>query len=637
MIKTKFYLNNKLIVSPSNYQELAIELNFDKDDPNFRGEVSTNRWQLGLGDLNDDEDGTKTALSHIDGGLTGSVGVFEGIPFRIELENEPEQPKVLFDGYLDLSTADVTCSTINANAIESNGIDWLNEVVDSFDFEFLFENEDIQEGQGLITRNDFVSIPYILSDVPDYKEALMISISAFVVVSELLDQIQSLVEQPVGALFANAGDILTFVLRIISIIILVVSIVALIVQIIRALVQVAKFHAGMYLFTLCQRGAEYLGLEFKSESILEATDWRNVALLPQKYEQKNNDKGIEDRVENFSNAVIGYLTATDVDGLGFYKGTYGNLLRDLKEMFNAKLIFKDGVLRLEKLDYFDSSPAYVLEDVDRTNVPYRFNSEDFISNYGISFVPDDNDKQTLDKWNGSKVIVTARPNVINVKSNLIARNERKVNIPFARGRRNTRVTFVQKMINEYINFIKPIIQNNDRLIQLAQLSVNAITRKAKKFLRAIRLVVDRKTDALVMATDFVSTPKLVMMQYDYENWQDKILVRLSPKNDQVLDARNIYNNFHSVNSFIGQRDNNGQLTGKHNQYKEYSLDEIPFCIEDYVKIRANNRILDADGITPAEVISLKWNVYKQTASITFRVNERYTTNLTETLIDSDGR
>jgi hypothetical protein len=63
MIKTKFYLNNKLIVSPSNYQELAIELNFDKDDPNFRGEVSTNRWQLGLGDLNDDEDGTKTALS----------------------------------------------------------------------------------------------------------------------------------------------------------------------------------------------------------------------------------------------------------------------------------------------------------------------------------------------------------------------------------------------------------------------------------------------------------------------------------------------------------------------------------------------------------------------------------------------
>jgi hypothetical protein len=122
----------------------------------------------------------------------------------------------------------------------------------------------------------------------------MISISAFVVVSELLDQIQSLVEQPVGALFANAGDILTFVLRIISIIILVVSIVALIVQIIRALVQVAKFHAGMYLFTLCQRGAEYLGLEFKSESILEATDWRNVALLPQKYEQKNNDKGIED-------------------------------------------------------------------------------------------------------------------------------------------------------------------------------------------------------------------------------------------------------------------------------------------------------------------------------------------------------
>ena len=167
MIKPVFYLNGIRITEPINYQSLELEVNFDLDDPSYRGRVSTNRWELGLGDLNDNNDGTKNALAHITGGLTGGVGVFEGIPFKIELEDEPNGTQTIFDGYLDLSTADITCSRISANAIESGGIDWFNDIVDSFDFEYLYNLNDGEAGK--ISRADFVTIRYILIDIPDYK------------------------------------------------------------------------------------------------------------------------------------------------------------------------------------------------------------------------------------------------------------------------------------------------------------------------------------------------------------------------------------------------------------------------------------------------------------------------------------
>lgn len=664
MIKPVFYLNGIRITEPINYQSLELEVNFDLDDPSYRGRVSTNRWELGLGDLNDNNDGTKNALGHITGGLTGGVGVFEGIPFKIELEDEPNGTQTIFDGYLDLSTADITCSRISANAIESGGIDWFNDIVDSFDFEYLYNLNDGEAGK--ISRADFVNIPYILSDIPDYKEAAIISLSSFVVISELLDQLQSTVEQPVGALFANPGDIITFIIRIISIILLVLSIVNLLIQLIQVLVQFTKFHAGMYLFTLCQRGAEYLGLEFKSDSILEADDWRNVALLPEKYEQFDNDiSGQDDRVEQINRAILGYLTASDVDGMGYYKGTYGQLLRDLKDMFNAKIIFEGDVVRLEKLDYVNAESVYQLPDIDRKDIPYRFNAEDFISNYGISFAPDGEDKQSLNNWNGSKVIITSRPNLINNKSNVIARNERKINIPFARGKRNTKVSFIESMVREYVDNVKDILNTKSQLLDAASDGISNLIKKQKKFLKAIKLVststasvpvlppvppvnlsqiaadledyIFRKSDSLIMESDFLTTPKLVMMEADFVAYKDEAVVKLSNRNDEVLNAQNIYNNFHSLNSFVGERDAAGNLTSKHNQYKEYTLNDIPFCIDDYKKVKGNNIILDADGITKGEIVSLQWNPFRQTANITFKVNERYTDNLTETIITSDGR
>jgi hypothetical protein len=673
MIKPVFYLNGKRIKEPVNYPELTLELNFDKDDPSYRGQVSTNRWELGLGDYKDSEDGTYEANEYIRGGLFLGTGVFEGISFDIALQDGNNPPENIFNGYLDLSTADITCNRISAEAIESGDIDWLNNVADSFTFEYLFEGLKAGEA-GRITRSDFVSVPYIVEGIPNAKEATIIGLSLFSVVVEFIDQLQSTSEKVPELFLPNFGHIITFVLRIVTLILLIISMVVLIIQIIRTLVQFTKFHSAMYVYNLCEKGAEYLGFDkFVSESILETYEFSRLVLLPETYEQFSNDKDLGERLFNFSQSILGYLLAEDLDGRGYYRGTFGDLLRALKDMFNAKVVIEnvngERILRLETVDYVTSSTDfYQIPDIDKTDVPYKFNSDEFNSSYILSFVSDVNDKQAMNKWRGTEVQVITAPDRVNNISNVIKGNSKELRLPFSRGKRNTDETFLEKMASEYIEFVRPLVLNADQSLKALLPAIQGTLNIGKKFLRAISfvtggnvqtpntpaippfnladIVVDledyifRKNDALIMENEFVTTPKLLMMEPNYEQWKTDKVRKLHVRNDEVINSVYLYNRFHSMNSFVGERDPNTREiidNGKHNQYKIYSIDKVHFCIEDYKNVKANNKILDSDGVTQAEVISLKWNVYNQTASITYKVNERYTKNLNETLIQSDGR
>jgi hypothetical protein len=661
MLKVNYYIDGNLVTdSIINRNELSIELNFDKDDPGYRGKVSTNVWELGLGDNNNNEDSVKNALSYINRGLIGGTGVFEGISFKITLEDGNAPVQTLFDGFLDLSKASITCSNISASALETGDLDWLNNNADSFTFEYLYENDDVTKGK--ITRDDFVNIPYLISDIPDYISATVAGISLFTIVTEFLDQVQSTVEKPVELPPFNLGFILTIILRIITLTILVISMIILIIQLIATLVQFTKFHAGMYLFTLCERGSQYLGFdEFRSETILETDDWRKVAILPEKYEQFPNKKdSLDNKITQFSNSIIGYLTATDVDGRGYYRGTYGDYIRALKDMFNAKVLITEEngkrILRLEKLDYLQKAPKYTLPPIDLSDVPYRFNAEDFISKLSISFVSDINDKQALNAWKGTETQVITDFKLVNNKFNVIKGVSKSVQIPFGRGKRNTKVSFMERMFKEYVDFIKPIIFEQDSILVFLKPALFVIISRAKRALRALRLAgvrvpfnidqnipdvnlsaiasdlddfIFRKRNALVMESDFVDTPKIVMLESDYDSFRtNDYVVKLDDRNDKVINSLSLYENFFKLDSFVGNDPN---------QYKIYSVSDIPFCIDDYNDVKDTNQIFFTDGITPAEIISLKWNPYKQTADIEFKIRQKYTDNLKEIIIESDGR
>lgn len=132
-----------------------------------------------------------------------------------------------------------------------------------------------------------------------------------------------------------------------------------------------------------------------------------------------------------------------------------------------------------------------------------------------------------------------------------------------------------------------------------------------------------------MESDFVDTAKLVMLETDYDKFRtNDYVVKLNDRNEDVINSLSLYENFYKLDSFVGNNPN---------QYKIYSVSDVPFCIDDYNDVKDTNKIFFTDGITPAEIISLKWNPYKQTADIEFKIRQKYTDNLKEIIIESDGR
>ena len=656
MLKTNFYINGKRIKEPLNYKELSIELNFDKDDPSFRGQVSTNQWELGLGS-NTDDDGANIINQYINGGVTGGIGVFEGLDFRIELENNGSSQD-LFKGYLDISEASILCDKIIASATESGMNDWLNQVADSFTFEYLYDDNGVPVGgAGKILDSDFAKVPYLISTVPDVYTAAITGVTLFTIFTSIGETTSSLIEKVPELTIPNFGHIVTFVLLLIQLIILLITAIILVVQIFRALVPFVKYQAGMYVYTLCQKASEYLGLEFNS-TILESDPFNKLLILPETFVQFEpndpNGSGSGKRFIDFSNALLGVSNKNDFERVGFYRGTFGDLLRELKNMFNAKLIITDNELRLERVDYISNVPQYTIPKLDRSKTPYTFNFEEYYSNYNLSFSTDLNDSNVVQNYLGTEVQVITKPRSVIQSKNLIGGNTKQIKLGFARGIRRTKQNFIERMFRDVFDNLVPLIFESEKItktllpvIQPIAIILNKVKNKFSALgilfntpqkppipnnssadtAKLLQDLIFRKQNVLLLENDAVSVPKMLLMNQDYNNGLTFNL-KLDVRNDTVVNAEYLYKNYRNITTFVGNN---------HNQHLIYELDNIPFCINDYENVKQNNTVYEADGITKATIISLKWNVYNQTASIKYKVKRKYTDNLIESIIYSDGR
>jgi len=651
MLRTNFYINGNKIKEPLNYKELSIELNFDQDDPNFRGQVSTNQWELGLGS-NKEDDGANIIKNYINGGIIGGYGVLEGLEFNIELENNGEFERI-FNGYLDIAQASVLCDKVIASSSESGRIDWLNDVADSFTFEYLYNLEGGLFVKGRIKDSDFVPVPYLLTSIPDIYTAAITGMTLYTVLNKFTETIGSLVEK-IPQAFIGIGEIVSFFLVLIQLFLLIIASIILVIQLYRLLVPKVKYHAGMYVFTLCQKAAEYLDLDFKS-TILESDPFSKLLIMPETFNQFEPIDNNKDRFIQFSKSLIGVQDLLDFDRVGFYRGTFGDLLRELKNMFNAKIILNDNELRLERIDYISNQSSYTLPKIDKSNIPYRFNYEDFYSYYNLSFTLDLNDSNVVQNYQGNELQILTTPKSINKRKNLLGGNKKEIKLGFARGIRRTKKNFIEKMFADVFDNMESIINNIQRIATQKTIILDAIKIKLKKikkvldnlgvkfdneqppratnldisdYINDLRDLLFRKSNVLLLQHDAVGVPKMLLMESDYYNWQNEAFIKLDTRNDLIVNSLYLYNNYHNINTFVGNN---------HNQYKIYEIDEIPFCYDDYLKVKNNNIIFDSDGVTKGEVINLKWNIYNQTASIKYKSREKYTDNLQEIILFSDGR
>ena len=619
-----FYLNETYTqFPPKNWKELAIELNFDKDKENVTTQVSITDFEF----VRENSD---IINNWIIKGLTTGVGVFEGIPFRIEIQRNGVL-EVPFRGYLDLTQqSKLSQNRCTVRAIEENGIDSFNDKADGFTYQYLYDN-------GIITSANFEWVPYVLSSVPDYVEACVSIVGVYVMVKEIKEVIQKLIEfvsdMPVYYVFSTYIKLILYILYLI---LLIIALIKLVKAVVLLIIQPVKYHASMRLKSLLEKGAEHLGMTFQSP-ILDSDPFDKAYVIPEKYFNEPNKK---------ESQILGF-TEPEINQLGFYKGTFGDLLRECKKMFNAKVIVKNNVIHLYRMDYIDSSSQYTLPDI--YNPYFELNTDEFKANTLISFMTDSVDKNTMQDYLGTSYGLCIEPNVITNKNMVLMKGFEEVRINFALAKTKTSLTTPEEILATFLDLFNTIagavITVVNAVIEVLNTIIGIVNGILDKLAAiGIKLNFELPEIPLVETPDFSNKYKgrigMLKVEKDLISVNKICILDVSESakntkihavNDLALSGKFLYENFYHVNSFIPSVEKPNA-----NQFYKTSYEKVPFTFDDYEKVKENNSIFTAKGLD-ALVDSIKWNVWEQHADISIRVNKLYTNNLKSTGSEPDGR
>jgi hypothetical protein len=630
-MKATFLLNGAEVIVPNNFRELAIQLNFDQGNPT--AQVSLNEWEFGVGTRNSTTDSSLLLNNHLDNGLTGGVGAFEGVPFGIDLEDNNVKHK-LFDGYIDPSTAVYNKNLVTGTAVEQGGIDWLNEIADSVSIEFLATAISLG-GAGIIKDTDNILVPYIISEIPNNKDAAIMALTIFVVITEIKSAINELIKS-VNKVISDPlmwGEILAIIIQVAYILVLIITSIKLIIDLFNLIIQPVKYHAGMNVLFQCQKAADYLGFTFES-TILDV-DYKDLLILPTKNAQFTNEN---------SNSILGFLNKDKTEHNGFYRGTFGDLLRELKTMFNAKVVIDGTIIRLERRDYNLSNSLYQLPDVDQTK--FSLNADEFISNYSLAFSVDYNDKNTVNEYAGTAVQVQTLPKTINNKGMVLTKGFQDNTLQFALGKIKNELTRPERIVSAFFKVAGGLLGEFADLVNKLIPIINTIIKKINKLVKQLNNIpginlkvnlkpltpitiksfanlIEDRIGMLKMENDFISVSKMLIIKEGNDARNNKP----TANNSVLLDANYLFETYHSINSF------DSETYPAHNQHINRSIENIPFCFEDYEKVRTDNKIYDNNGVDIGELLSLEWNPFTKIAtSIKFKINKVYTKNLKTTVI-----
>ncbi len=632
-MKATFELDGIEINPPNNFRELGIEVNYDTDGNDQA--LTVTDWEFGVGDRSKGNDGNVMCLNQLYD-KTGQQ-VIEGKPFKITLDDEAGKRYVLFDGMIDLWDAaygsrDKFSGIVTAPAMEMGKIDWLNDRADSFTFEYLYS-------QGEFGRDMFVPVPYIIVKKQDAFEIVTTLVTTFLIIDKLKEEITKISQLITSA--ANPLEmsaIPRFVLQVTYLIGLFASLIPLVVRIMNMLMPPVKYHQTMYVKDLFQIGCDHIGLKFKS-SILQQYPYNKMVVMPEKYNLTENTGPFA--------GLAGDLGFNN-DKTGYFQGTFGDLIRKYKTMFFAKVVIANGVLYFEKQDFRLGTNGIKVPFSFENKDIFRLNKEHFIATMIVKFLTDLNDRHTIQEYPGTSVQVTLRPRIKSNPTRLLLKNFDEATIEFALGKRKASLTAIETILKDFLVIAQVYVTAVVSAINIAIDAINALIKILNGVLKALAIIgikikarigsikklqtpnlpaaITNRIGMLKMESDYVSVAKVLII----DQATNPVNTKISPDNATYLNARYLFDNFHCLKSFVSI---NGS---KPNQYKLRESDEIPFSFADFETIRNNNTIFTDEG-TQGEALSIKYNPFRQTATITFKEEYVYITNLDAVIDEPTGK
>ncbi len=588
---------------PLNLQDLFIELDFTKGT--VSQQVSINNWEFGLGERKDIQDAYTIIKQWVDNG----VGVFEGVPYQIYIKYKTTE-YLLFDGYLDLTTAIFDTKTVKCDSYVSGGVDWLSEVSDSKTFQYIYEAEYNKTGF------DFIPVPYVVEEVYNPLELIVASVTTAFVTSQIIEQIQAIKEMisEIEALdWHSIGKIAQRVAYIATLLPTIINFINNYV-----ILDELRYHAVMKVRDLLNIGCNSYGLKFTSSLIDDLeSQGGSLCIMPEKRDfslTKNN------------NGLIGYLRKNDM-GVGYYNGTLGDLLTTLRDILNAEIRIIGDTLYLESVSTYGVS-TFEIQNIE--NQEYRYNTEELYSNYLVSFAVDTNDKYTIQNYKGTSYQAFTTPITVIDKKKVLTKGLKEVQCRWALANIKTRLTPKEKIYDAFYKSIGAIIDSLIAVINTVTAIVNAAIKLINKIFKVLnglglnlkvnvpvipkipktRLgqTIQNRLGMLVMESDFVYTPKIMLLDIKSKERNTKP----HANNRVVLNANNIYTKYHKTQEFSGV---------VNNQHIIKKTDNYPLVFTDYEEIKNNSNIVNG------KLLTCKWNPIREIASIEWKEPYTYTTNL----------
>ena len=570
----KHFLND-IEVAPRNVLEFGLTSNFG-GDPTI--------LQIDADKIILPREGLKIIQDWI-----ASQGLFEGIPYRIEMGNQ-----ISLEYYVDLTeSAIIRDHEIEVKIKKRGAYDNFFDNANGTSFELMAEKG---------VNFPMVQIPYLIVKDDVLMSGLTISISLYTMTNALVQSVKDLVTQAsniIEAVTPNIGlppappigEIITLSLKFVAQVVytasLLVAVIKLAQQMFELLFPQVRYYKGATVKNLIQAGCTYLGYTLNSTLLNQLS---NLTIMPVPLIKEK--KSVVDYIENDLNFAFtkGYPTAMDSTP------TLGSLIDAIETTYNAHTRVFNGEVQIERRDFWNgNTPNNILPALnmqDDMQGEFEFNTDAIWKRYYIHYQIDYADFHTVDFFDPTDAEYnTEGLNVIN-QDLVCIKGLNDVNIPFALGVRKNNLNWIEDFAKGFFD------------------------------------IVDNITGVFGGGTSFASqiTNRIGVTQIGSQFYsKTKILWQIGGKQPSnyvdILGAKGLYNNYHYINQI--------QLNG----YKIINDAPVRMRTADFVNLLYNN-FAEING-TNCEIIKIRFNNETSQAIISYKIPFDYATGKVLTTVIND--
>lgn len=578
-----FFINGQLVNPPKDWLDLEVLATFENGSP--EANLTTSEITFVNAEA-------KMIRDWVDAGTTGGVGIFEGIPFRVQLLNSTSTFDT-FEGFLDLSDdlEEESPVQVKCKIKKIAGVVTFTQRIEGLTYHYL-------ETVGVFSSSDYVNCPYVLEREFEFIEIAMLSLTTFMLTRELADTVRRLSSDianivahttggATGPVAAVIYSIAIAIINLIYAILLIIYIIQMIKELISYLFNPTRIHKGITMRTALERACNHCGYQFQS-SIADM----DVVYLPSK-----SKPGVID-VSQFNPPLAQFIGA---HGSGLPNSA--NFGYKVDEMFKLAHTTFDAKTTIRKINGQDTVcvepvnntafwiPTSGFTMVDVLDEKKKRNTNELVANRLISFELDKNDYWTLNNFRGNSYEITTDAITVNNPKLKTIKGFDAIRIPCALPTRKNGLTQFEQKLNA--------------VCQIADSIINFFGGNSQ-----LSAYITSRVGMIKVSSDAIQVPKLI-----------KYVNGTIPANYRdIWSAKYLWDTYHNRKSFV--QNNWG------NQYRNFDERSIPFGFTGFISLLNYGSCLRQNGDV-AEVKQFKWVMSHERAVVDYKVKEIYTKNLKE--------